>query len=165
MITLTTEQAQQIEEALEDIVRVFEFETGTPVEALATIREARAEQELYEPEGRCKECLAYNGHLDYCSKSAPVKRPQNCGTGYCSCIECPYEPVKQEPVEWHVENVYERGDKYFAWIGDGYVQIFTAPVDAKAIRSEALEEAAKVCEAQDLFVGSGICAAAIRSME
>ena len=28
----------------------------------------------------------------------PVKRPQNCGTGYCSCIECPYEPVKQEPV-------------------------------------------------------------------
>jgi len=34
------------------------------------IREALAEQELYEPEGRCKECLAYNGHLDYCSKSA-----------------------------------------------------------------------------------------------
>ncbi len=20
-------------------------------------------------------------------------RPQNCGTGHCSCIECPYEPV------------------------------------------------------------------------
>mgnify|MGYP000353478755 CR=1 FL=1 len=40
MITLTTEQAQQIEEALDDIVRVFEFETGTPVEALAAIREA-----------------------------------------------------------------------------------------------------------------------------
>jgi len=72
MITLTTEQAQQIEEALEDIVRVFEFETGTPVEALAAIREALAEQELYEPEGRCKECLAYNGHLDYCSKASPV---------------------------------------------------------------------------------------------
>ena len=44
MITLTTEQAQQIEEALEDIVRVFEFETGTPVEALATIRAARAQE-------------------------------------------------------------------------------------------------------------------------
>ena len=26
----------------------------------------------------------------------PVKRPQNCGTGYCSCIECPYEPVKDK---------------------------------------------------------------------
>ena len=43
----------------------------------------------------------------------------------------PVQPVKQEPVEWHVENVYERGDKYFAWIGDGYVQIFTSPVAAK----------------------------------
>ena len=43
MITLTTEQAQQIEEALEDIVRVFKFETGTPVEALATIHAARAQ--------------------------------------------------------------------------------------------------------------------------
>ena len=41
------------------------------------------------------------------------------------------EREKQEPVEYHVENVYERGDKYFAWIGDGYVQIFTAPVSAK----------------------------------
>ena len=29
------------------------------------------------------------------------KRPQNCGTGYCSCIECPYEAeqAEQEPVE------------------------------------------------------------------
>ena len=45
MITLTAEQAQQIEEALEDIVRVFEFETGTPVEALATIRAAKAQEQ------------------------------------------------------------------------------------------------------------------------
>ena len=44
-VTLTAEQAQQIEEALEDIVRVFEFETGTPVEALATIRAARAQEQ------------------------------------------------------------------------------------------------------------------------
>ena len=87
------------------------------------------------------------------------------------------QPVKQEPVEWHVENVYERGDKYFAWIGDGYVQIFTAPVDAKAIRAEDYikayqqgrkdmkEEAAKVCD--DIgFEDNGYgCAAAIRSME
>lgn len=28
------------------------------------------------------------------------KRPQNFGTGYCSCIECPYkaEPIEREPV-------------------------------------------------------------------
>ena len=28
------------------------------------------------------------------------KRPQNCGTGYCSCIECVMEPAQQEPVAW-----------------------------------------------------------------
>jgi len=27
----------------------------------------------------------------------PQKRPQNCGTGYCSCIECVMEPAQQEP--------------------------------------------------------------------
>ena len=26
------------------------------------------------------------------------QRPQNCGTGYCSCIECPYEQPAQQPV-------------------------------------------------------------------
>ena len=28
----------------------------------------------------------------------PAQRPQNCGTGYCSCIECLFE--QQEPVAW-----------------------------------------------------------------
>ncbi len=29
------------------------------------------------------------------------KRPQNCGTSYCSCIECVMEPTPvQEPDEW-----------------------------------------------------------------
>ena len=29
------------------------------------------------------------------------KRPQNCGTGYCSCVECVMEPAPvQEPVAW-----------------------------------------------------------------
>ena len=41
----------------------------------------------------------------------------------------------------------------------------TAQMAVEAMRIETLEKAAKVCEAQDLFVGSGICAAAIRSME
>ena len=42
----------------------------------------------------------YADHIADAGKviAEPVKRPQNCGTGYCSCIECPYEPVKQEPV-------------------------------------------------------------------
>lgn len=83
MTDKTTSALKLAEKTLRDIIRVYKFETGTPVTALAAIREALAEQE------------------------------------------------KQEPVEYHVENVYERGDKYFAWIGDGYVQIFTAQVSAK----------------------------------
>ena len=46
MITLTAEQAQQIEEVLADIVRVYKFDTGTPVKALATIRAARAREHV-----------------------------------------------------------------------------------------------------------------------
>ena len=30
----------------------------------------------------------------------PQKRPQNCGTGYCSCIECLFEQPEQEPVAY-----------------------------------------------------------------
>jgi hypothetical protein len=29
-----------------------------------------------------------------------TKRPQNCGTSYCSCVECVMEPAVQEPVAW-----------------------------------------------------------------
>ena len=35
------------------------------------------------------------------ARSAPVqKRPQNCGTGYCSCVECVMEPA---PVQEQIE--------------------------------------------------------------
>jgi hypothetical protein len=39
--------------------------------------------------------------------AAPVqKRPQNCGTGYCSCIECVMEPAAvQEPVAWMQDSI------------------------------------------------------------
>jgi len=34
-------------------------------------------------------------------QQAPVqKRPQNCGTGHCSCIECVMEPEKPAPCTW-----------------------------------------------------------------
>ena len=44
----------------------------------------------------------------------PQKRPQNCGTGYCSCIECVMEPAQQEPVAYAV---YHRmgGGKSLHW--------------------------------------------------
>ena len=30
----------------------------------------------------------------------PQKRPQNCGTGYCSCIECVMEPPQRKPLTY-----------------------------------------------------------------
>ena len=45
----TTEALKLAENTLEDIIRVYKFETGTPVTTLAAIREARAEQEVQEP--------------------------------------------------------------------------------------------------------------------
>jgi len=61
------------------------------------------------------------------AQPAPVqKRPQNCGTGYCSCVECVMQPVGtklyttaaqpapvQEPVAYLCENAV--GHKYFRW--------------------------------------------------
>ena len=66
-----------------------------------------------------------------------TKRPQNCGTGYCSCVECVMEPAPvQEPVAWrefdgeggydyytyeHNENLRDKyiernGEKYASWV-------------------------------------------------
>ena len=54
------------------------------------------------------------------------------------------EPVKQEPVAW----LYS-GELYWEnpseWARNEVMPFYAAPVDAKAIRAEALEEAAKVC--------------------
>jgi hypothetical protein len=38
------------------------------------------------------------------AQPAPVqKRPQNCGTGYCSCVECVMEPAAPvQPVAWWI---------------------------------------------------------------
>ena len=46
------------------------------------------------------------------------KRPQNCGTGYCSCIECvmePEQPAQQEPVDsTQISKVWWDGEKLMA---------------------------------------------------
>ena len=49
MTDKTTEALKLAEEALEDIIRVYKFETGTPVTTLAAIREALAEPVKQEP--------------------------------------------------------------------------------------------------------------------
>ena len=48
----------------------------------------------------------------YVKAQQEQKRPQNCGTSYCSCIECVMEPTQpqQEPVAWRTfdgESGYE----------------------------------------------------------
>ena len=70
MIRLTTEQAQQIEEALEDIVRVFKFETGTPVEALSVIRAARAQGQAEQPVSQEYQDHLVNQSFDWAAMAA-----------------------------------------------------------------------------------------------
>ena len=53
-------------------------------------------------------------------------------------IAAKHEQAAKKSVERHVENVYERGDKYFAWIGDNYVQIYTAPVRTKDLTDDEI---------------------------
>jgi hypothetical protein len=95
----------------------------------------------------------------------------------------PVQPVKQEPVFWYRpinEETYEgpvhndsvcgkmwRNEKPGEWL-----PLYAAPVDAKAIRAEALEEAAKMCDEtmKDTFQLHGKdvaekCAAAIRGLK
>ena len=55
--------------------------------------------------------------------------------GWLPLYAAPVQPVKQEPVAWTNYN------------GAVNNRLKGAPVDAKAIRAEALEEAAKVCDA------------------
>ena len=94
---------QQALEALEELhyssgtvvaVRMYESATAALREALDHSGEAR---------GRILTGLKITNVDDKLGfepvYSEPVKRPQNCGTGYCSCIECPYEAeqAKQKP--------------------------------------------------------------------
>ena len=54
------------------------------------------------------------------------KRPQNCGTGYCSCIECVMEPA---PVAWLVE--FENGEQELHFeeqpVGEINTPLYTTP--------------------------------------
>jgi hypothetical protein len=99
------------------------------------------------------------------------------------CVECweKAEPVKQEEAKLPVEPVATymghrltpEGTKEFWGYADTVLpektKLYAEPVDAKAIRAEALEEAAKVCEEpsymQQRAKTSAECAAAIRSMK
>ena len=79
------------------------------------------------------------------------------------------EPVKQEPVAWYLDTFDEDGElddreyntinKFSCGRGNG-TPLYAAPVDAKAIRAEALEEAAKVCDDESRYSNDAECCAA-----
>ena len=58
--------------------------------------------------------------------AAPQKRPQNCGTGYCSCIECIMKPL---PRAWLIE--FENGDEELHFdeqsVGEIHTPLYTTP--------------------------------------
>lgn len=82
----------------------------------------------------------------------------------------PVQSVKQKPVGYVIEDdeSYTGSMIYANKSGDEFLPVYLAPVDAKAVRAEALEEAAKVCEANQNIMGLGIItiiAAAIRGLK
>ena len=56
----------------------------------------KADQALNRMADNARE-LGLDYEPDGMHHNKPQKRPQNCGTGYCSCIECVMEPAQQEP--------------------------------------------------------------------
>ena len=97
-------RTEHYSEAQLDLVEMgwnYGYDAGRAVEQ-ALDKKAENAREMwldYEPDG-----MHHN---------KPQKRPQNCGTGYCSCIECVMEPAQQEPVAYLCENAV--GHKYFRW--------------------------------------------------
>ena len=78
------------------------------------------------------------------------------------------EPIKQEPIGYVVEDDsgYTGSMVYANKSGDEFLPVYLAPVDAKAIRAEALEEAAKVCDDESRYSNDAeCCAAAIRGLK
>jgi len=84
------------------------------------------------------------------------KRPQNCGTSYCSCIECVMEPAQQEPVALgymnagHVHEMQQGRLPYgYVYPKEGvgaHVALYTSPSAQRTwvgLTDEELEEIVK----------------------
>lgn len=63
------------------------------VEHLEAFAKLVAEKALAQPEQEPVKWSDYEP--DGMHHNKPQKRPQNCGTGYCSCIECVMEPPQR----------------------------------------------------------------------
>jgi hypothetical protein len=74
-MTTLREAAQQAEAVLRGCL-----EHPDAADAIAALQAALAEPDAPQPKAE--------------------QRPPNCGTGFCSCIECPYVQPKAEPIAW-----------------------------------------------------------------
>lgn len=95
----------------------------------------------------------------------PQKQPEKTNTQLYHGTATPAQPVKQRPVAWRVhpfdygvghEGAYAmtmRLEQVEAWNRKGWIveSLYATPVDAKAIRADALEEAAEWCEAKQSY--------------
>ena len=171
----TTEALKLAEEASEYLLEVCQdsgYVHGIELadKALAAIGKALAEPVKQEP-------IAWEatsaGVIKFVTDSRYKKFSQNIQQYYkpYRCSHCS-EPVKQEPVK--MMNSVGNTEAYLpGQQTSGFdIPLYAAPVDAKAIRAEALEEAAKVCEggrflhdeAPDALFGKA-CSAAIRGLK
>ena len=81
----------------------------------------------------------------YVKAEPEQKRPQNCGTGYCSCVECVME---QEPVAWMYDWLCD-GNLITGWIAHNESEIpktvasnvrplYTTPPQRKPLTNEEI---------------------------
>jgi len=135
---------------------------GIAARALMSIKEALAKQEQdgslinegtkskQEQDSTCNETLraegkAYPRTCKKCGLFGPCvgkpkqeqKRPQNCGTSYCSCIECVMDKQEQgEPVAWLDEygNAFPLAAKQYSVVGKYWKPLYTHPQPAQPKR-------------------------------
>jgi hypothetical protein len=90
---MTGWRKRQVADMAKEVKMPYDFVTGEPInleklEAFAEL--VRADEALAQP-APVQKPVAW---VEY-ETGNNTKRPQNCGTGYCSCIECVMEPAQR----------------------------------------------------------------------
>ena len=109
-------------------------------EALKLALEALEKGVCVDPEDSHRAIYAIREAL---AQQPAQKRPQNCGTGYCSCIECVMEP-QQEPVAYRSR--LESGSYTYcntAQFFDNAEPLYTSPPARKPLTDEEIEQCMK----------------------
>jgi hypothetical protein len=114
---------------------------------------ALAEPEPYDQQALelCEACgwktlIPTEGCLNCERQPKAEHRPPNCGTGFCSCIECPYvQPAEQEPVAWYgVSPMFGTVtfDSYQAALDGGFdnpLPLYAAPQPRRRLTDEEID--------------------------